>query len=130
MKALIDFMQKHYTDERLAMLLAHAEDGKLAFNSCCCFIGIPTAEHALAGDDERREPNIMHHHVARKWAGGKEAEYAYAGFGLSDAERRTKLIPLIKAEMERRENLRSLTNGMDEVHGLGTRSEQTNSVEA
>jgi hypothetical protein len=39
-QALRAFMQQHYTDERLAMLLAHAESGKLSFTSCCCFIGV------------------------------------------------------------------------------------------
>ncbi len=42
-----DFMKTNYSDERLAMLLAHAQSGKLAFNSCCCFVGVSTAQHAL-----------------------------------------------------------------------------------
>lgn len=45
-KPIREFMQKHYTDERLAQLLAHAQDGKLSYWSCCCFIGIPTAVHS------------------------------------------------------------------------------------
>ncbi|MCI0526562.1 MAG: hypothetical protein L0Y56_03795, partial [Nitrospira sp.] len=43
------YMQQHYSDEKLAALLAHARDGKLAYHSCCCFIGIATADHALRG---------------------------------------------------------------------------------
>ena len=38
-----------YTDEKLAALLAPAEDGKLSYVSCCCLIGVPTAGHALRG---------------------------------------------------------------------------------
>lgn len=49
------FMRNHYTDERLAMLLAHARDGKLAYVTCCCFVGIPTADHALRTDGEMDE---------------------------------------------------------------------------
>src|SRR4051812_49852972 len=39
----------NYTTERLAGYLAHAQDGKLFYTSCCCFIGGATAGHALRG---------------------------------------------------------------------------------
>lgn len=44
------FLQQYYTDEQLAALLAHCQDGKFSFHSCCCLIGIPTADHALVGE--------------------------------------------------------------------------------
>lgn len=104
-----DFMQKHYTDERLAALLAHAEDGKLAFVSCCCFAGIPTANHALRG--ENLSPSWLYdyemEHAEPKdypWFGMSDS---FAALGVYDTERRAKLIPLIKAEVRRRGALQS-----------------------
>jgi len=46
-EAIRPFVRRHYTDEVLAAAIAHAEDGKLAYESCCCLVGIPTADHAL-----------------------------------------------------------------------------------
>jgi hypothetical protein len=100
---ITDFLQKHYTDETLAALLAHAEDGKLAHCSCCCLVGIPTADHALQGVGKWSEPHYF------KAAGmfGTGAGVAYNALAATDDGRRAKLIPLIKTEMARRESLRS-----------------------
>jgi len=106
------FMQAHYTDERLAQLLAHAQDGKLGFISCCCFVGIATADHALRGGDE----SIGEHYGdAMEFVGAQEAEDSYnhlyriGGRGLNWAEtaernslRRRVLIAMIRTEMKRR----------------------------
>lgn len=103
-----EFMQKHYTDERLSWLLAHAESGALSFWSCCCFIGIPTADHALRGSligtslAPGAEP---HYRSARLLAGAKKAESAF--LGLIAGSRNPTLIGLIKQEMARREAERS-----------------------
>ncbi len=104
---IVKFLQTAYTDEKLAALLAHAQDGKLAYNSCCCFIGVATADHALEiGRDKRGAhyptPDVIHIHRAKELPFADAAEYEFYGLGLTDEKRREKLIPLILAEMERR----------------------------
>ena len=106
----------HFTDERLAALLAHAQDSKLAFYSCCCLVGAATADHALQGrknswgERENREPHYVR---ALDLPGSDEAEWAF-GYGLlagarvwseasRDALRRRRLIPILKAELRRRQ---------------------------
>lgn len=105
---LANYMQRHYTDERLAMLLAHTEDGKLAFNSCCCVIGLPTANHALTGWLELCPDGRKHVLQARGKEGsdGDHAEDAFLELGFTDETRRAKLLPLIYAEVERRDRSR------------------------
>lgn len=100
------FMQAHYTDERLAMLLAHTQDGKLAYNSCCCFVGIPfwPGDHALAGYFERMG-KINPLHNTTLGAARMDADLAYANLGSEDPDRRRILIPMIRAEQRRRELL-------------------------
>lgn len=106
-----------YTDERLAMLLAHAQDGKLAFYSCCCLIGIPTADHPLCSEMEKPYHSIA---ARRTLPNAEAAEGAFARLGVDaraadqsdeadDQRARTKLIPLIEAEMERRQRLNEPT---------------------
>ncbi len=48
----------NYTTERLTAYLAHAQDGKVFYSSCCCFIGGATADHALRSQirHERLQP--------------------------------------------------------------------------
>lgn len=115
------FMQAHYTDERLAQLLAHAQDGKLAFHSCCCFIGVATADHALRGyrfkDFRERADGLLgiderHYILAESLPGAQEAEHAFDGLSdwhgsEYDAARRRILIPMIRAEQRRRERART-----------------------
>lgn len=110
------FLQTAYTDEKLAALLAHAQDGKLSYNSCCCLIGIPTAQHSLKGNLAVIAPPLggwpkdcFHANESREmlaWA--RDAEIEFGELGENDAERCSGLIPLILAEMERRELLRPL----------------------
>lgn len=106
---IVKFLQTAYSDERLAELLAHCQDGKLAFRSCCCFIGISTADHALAGANEDYY-SIQHYMSARSLPFAKQAEEEVcylADMRSNDSERnaqrRAKLIPLILAEIERRD---------------------------
>lgn len=93
-----------YTDEKLAALLAHCEDGRLSYASCCCFAGIPTATHALQGEnfDQDNDHWDMPGDQAY-WA----ADIAYSRLANDDVARREKLIPLIRSEMNRRDSLRS-----------------------
>jgi hypothetical protein len=99
------FMQNYYTDERLSQLLAHAQDGKLAYVSCCCFIGIPTATHELRGQhymgdvEERSHYDLM---AAIPEAQAAERAFLELARGHHDVERRRILIPMIRAEMKRR----------------------------
>jgi hypothetical protein len=106
-----------YTDERLAMLLAHAEDGKLAYVSCCCLTGITTADHPPRGKMSMMGVMLNQHWRDSKDADGwLEVDDAYHAFGMDadgrlmdndDELRRMRLIPLIKAEISRRESLRT-----------------------
>lgn len=107
------FLQTAFTDERLAGLLAHCEDGKLVFYSCCCFAGAPTADHALRGEieDYDLEP---HYIAAKKLPFAAEAErefcslaYSFASDRERDSQRRAIVKPLILAEIERRDKLRT-----------------------
>ncbi len=109
-------MRVHYTDERLAQLLAHAQDGKLAYNSCCCFVGIAfwPGDHPFALNMERMgHINPTHESDGKAASGGQKAEDAYNSLWVPgrfeedmDAKRRRILIPMIRAEMRRRERLK------------------------
>lgn len=99
------FLQTAYTDEKLAALLAHAQDGKLAYQSCCCLIGVPSATHALQGTLMMAEQpeNFCAHYALKHFSTlEKQAETEFLRIGIDDAARRKALIPLIYAEMERR----------------------------
>jgi hypothetical protein len=104
------FLQ-HYSDERLTWLLAHAQSGQLVYSSCCCFIGVATADHALRSDWEHRpdgQPVDSHYNQARQLPGSWEAELAFLRTGPTDAARCRFVIPLIKAEMLRRARVAEL----------------------
>lgn len=115
-----EFMYEHYTDERLVMLLAHAQSGRLTFHSCCCFIGIATADHALRSDGWDADGSSIHNsHIAtaRQLPGAARAEQAFLSLGyrrededfgpMMEARRRVRrLIPIIKAEIRRRDRER------------------------
>jgi hypothetical protein len=111
-RAVRQFLQTAYTDERLAWLLAHARSEKLAYRSCCCLVGVVTAPHPLQGETTMFDAIHPHYVIAKGLAGAQEAERAYCALGyvgngwLSSPRedlRRRRLIPLIRAEMRRRE---------------------------
>lgn len=100
-----------YTDEKLAALLAHAEDGKLAYDSCCCFIGVPNALHALRTCRDVDHTNSVSEHAPIRLGVNmtpqmRVAEREFCRLGNTDALRRERLIPLIHAEMALREQER------------------------
>ena len=101
------FLATSYSDEKLAALLAHAESGRLSYSSCCCLIGIPTANHALHGAEQMVYNPSSHVHLSRKTLPfAREAEeefYRLADDRKDDRQRRKRLLPLIREEMERRE---------------------------
>lgn len=122
-QAIRGFMQEHYTDERLAQLLAHAQSGRLYYMQCCCFIGIPTADHALRGGEAMCSvaewpAEQLHYKAARLLSGAEEAEHGFYELPTAshqgrsgetgNAIRRRILIPMIRAEMKRRERARHL----------------------
>lgn len=98
------FMQDQYTDEKLAALLAHAEDGKLAFISCCCFVGTPSADHMLT--EEWVPCPTGGKHLSEARALYSLQEDAYLNLGPGDRQCRASIIPLIKAEIARRDAIR------------------------
>lgn len=117
-QVLRTFMRDNYTDERLAMLLAHAQDGKLLYKSCCCFIGASNANHALSDESGY---GAQHYRDARKLPEAKVAEAAYNELRSAspsedwDKVRRRILIPMIRAEMKRRSLVARQTEGRDPV---------------
>lgn len=109
---LYRWMRNQYTDERLAMLLDHARSGQLQYTSCCCFIGIVTADHfplrrGLSTDDGA----IPHYFRAHEIRGAKRAELAFWRLAPNrqDDQRRRILIPMILAEIRRRRLERETT---------------------
>lgn len=110
-RAIRVFLRTAYTDERLVWLLGHAKSGRLSYNSCCCLVGAATANHALQGRVAARELPHSHYALAKLMLGASAAEYAYRELGLIgpgrscsvDEARRRRLIPMLKAELRRRE---------------------------
>jgi uncharacterized protein (DUF58 family) len=111
---IVRFLQTHYTDDTLAALIAHTEDGKLSFDSCCCLVGIPTADHALRGRTGATAANREPHYIdASRYIDLPMddmeqhpvylAEVEFRDLGEDDQERRERLLPLLYAERERRE---------------------------
>jgi len=101
---IVKFLETAYSDEKLAALLAHAQDGKLGFYSCCCLVGTATAMHALvAAPKDRNVTGDEHLSIARQLPYAYAAESEFSHLGKTDVERRKLLIPLILAEIERRE---------------------------
>lgn len=94
--------------EKICAVLAHAEDGKLAYMSCCCLIGCFTADHALRPSYEIELPHDTGHlFKAKKMPHGKAAEAQFNRLWKGndgDAIRRHRIIPLLRYELRRRES--------------------------
>ncbi len=132
-RAIRQYLRSAYSDERLAWLLAHARSGKLVYRSCCCLIGVATANHALRGRADVNRPAAKHYHLARKFIGAQEAEQAYWELGYKGAPRqefsdddlrRRRLIPMILSEMRRRALLRATSPEESEREGLDSLSRE------
>jgi hypothetical protein len=126
-KSSIRAFLRQMGDEELAILLAHAQSGRLAFNSCCCLIGLATikdADHAPLGrttfpvtnPDGRvvQETQLSGHYwLARDLEGALAAETAFRDLvpdpksaalaEENDTLRRRILIPLVRGEIRRRD---------------------------
>lgn len=113
------FLRDHYGDEQLVAALAHARDGKLSYSSCCCLIGIPTADHALQGFNSGQMKYYGHLRRAQLLGGADEADRAFCQLGYvgnfdegrADALRRRRLIPILLGEIRRRSQLRQESEG-------------------
>ena len=104
-----------WPDERLAMLLAHAQDGKLSYHSCCCLIGVRTAEHVLKSCGDVLAPTHYFDARALPMAANAEAAFEMIGYDRRllpcafldrDRLRRTRVIPIIKAIIRQRDRVR------------------------
>ncbi len=108
-----------WTEEKLWALLAHAQD-KLSMWSCCCLIGVATADHALKCQNHKVGEHWWHYHQAYELPLAKEAELAFLQLGgnrglcgpqgdpyYADALRRRQIRPIIRAELRRRSRLAS-----------------------
>lgn len=106
-KAIERFLQTAYSDEKLAALLAHTEDGKLSYWSCCCFVGVATADHALREKMGSYAASVEPHYIeACDIEGADEAEQEF----ITLAEREgglPVLATLIRTEIARRDALRT-----------------------
>jgi hypothetical protein len=102
-KAAIRAFFVHYTDERLAMLLAHAQEGKLRHESCCCFAMAHTVTHGLIEgycDDPGTCGPYDSYQFEASWNFNRLAKSSDDD---ADAKRRRILIPMIRAELRRRD---------------------------
>ena len=116
-QTLRNFMREHYTDAKLVELLQHARSGLLTFDSCCCFIGIPTADHELRGMTVGTRYHGLHCLEARRSLRGADAAedaflhlahdegYGSRGSEEDDPIRIRRLIPIILAEIRRRQRV-------------------------
>ncbi len=134
-RAIRQYLRTAYTDERLIWLLAHARGGKLTYQSCCCLIGVATADHPLEGKADVNQPSAAHYHLAKLYMGAREAEQAYWELGYlgesrslrsSDEIRRHRLIPMILSEIRQRSRAKA-TEANDQsvsVHSNQIQSER------
>jgi hypothetical protein len=117
--AIKQFLREAYTDEKLAALKAHTEDGKLSYKSCCCFIGCATRNGALYTENQYglsiNNHDSEHYFEAVKLSCGVIAELEYCHLGDSDAERREHLLPLINEEIARRDSLKAESSDTEGV---------------
>jgi hypothetical protein len=102
-------LRKNFTNQVLADLLAHTQDGKLSYCSCCCLRGFYTADHPYMGENSHwfgghymlaNDPAAVNAAPAYSELGGGQRFKDLTG---ADNLRRRILIPMILAEMRRRD---------------------------
>lgn len=111
---IVQFLQNVPTDAELVAILAHAEDNKLAYGCCTCLISSPGAPHVLVGDAWYCEGAEEHLKQARiqPFAEAAEKEFLWlgdpgGGLPYNNEMRRERVIPLLRAEIQRREQSRA-----------------------
>ena len=95
-------MKTSYSDERLAMLLAHAQEGRLQHHSCCCFAGIPSVTHSLVAGWCAHPEKDPEYDISVSYAYNRLA-YTNGLIENDDEVRRRLIIPMIRAEIKRRD---------------------------
>ncbi len=109
------FMRAHYTDAKLIQLLDHARGGRFSFYSCCCFIGIPTADHELKGHIRQSASTGEVHAAGPHYGKAFELDGAMAaeqsafylsvprgGIASNQKLLSARIIPMVLAEIRRR----------------------------
>jgi len=124
-----EWVEAHFSDQRLASVAAFNADGKMSFrNPCGCLMGVTYSERLHAGEDCDREHywRARRHDLAqtRRFAplfassriGKAEKAYNFLGFTASfsncfgdDEIRRRRFSALLRAEMRRRARLNGFT---------------------
>jgi hypothetical protein len=110
-----NYLRTAYSYEDLVAQLAHAEDGELSYASCSCLIAAPTGHHALLRVGEYCEQRLEHLAAARALPYALAAEEEFNNLGnpgdgltpWTDELRRQRVIPLIRAEILRRDGLKA-----------------------
>lgn len=119
-ETISNFLKTAYSDERLAEMFAHIDDGKFSFVSCCCLRGAATADHALRSRmGAFNAATEYHYEVAGEIPGAREAELALRDLlddELTDTKAQEVMLTLVRAEIERRDRERSESS----VHSLQT----------
>lgn len=100
-QTIIQYMRDAYSDEKLLALLEHTKSGKLVYLSCCCFAHFPAAPPNHKPVSGKAFSTRFAHYGGNRERSFK-ADSAFNVLASSDAKRRAKLLPLIKAEIKRR----------------------------
>jgi hypothetical protein len=109
-----DYFRTAYSDEQLAELLDYTRAGKLRFMSCCCVAGFVTRAEGMAPLEPDQSMNYHSNgefHILGdnpQWGVVSEAFNILARYESGcddrrDAKRRRILIPMILAEIRRRQ---------------------------
>ena len=120
------YLQTRYSDADLVAALAHARDGKLSFFSCCCVAGVPTAPHALQEVSSECVSAFPDNHIPLYDDFAEAVSDAYSALGEDDDQRRRRLIPMLQAELRRRERTDGRISGVSDSlvsHGRARVSE-------
>jgi hypothetical protein len=116
------FMQSYYSDANLIQLLDHARAGQFAYLSCCCFIGLLSADHALRGpNSDWINPASHYWLIKRSNKAAEAAETAARRLSklrplllqpgpIQDDVLRRRIIPMVLVEIRRRQRARLETS--------------------
>lgn len=102
------------TDEKLAEMLAFAQDGKMVWGDICgCFAGSLLASHVHSNSDcdpDGCSPYTKAYGILSK---------AYQWLSLNQGQRQRRIIPMIKAQMRIRASKTEKTATVEKVLVLG-----------
>lgn len=104
-QAIRFFIRAHWSDQKLAEVLAFNADGKMGFWAPCnCILGVTLSDKLHAGE---QCPDSVARHYARAiyLTGADEAEGGYAYLGIA-GDRRARFSAILRAELRRRDRAR------------------------